>query len=120
MKCPRCKTENSLDSKFCTLCGTTFIRNRDNNKRNKIVNDITLGAKVCKKCGWVSDSKGIFCEKCGGNLEINHQVAKSKKEVITPFPQVQHDLPKSFGGNVITPLAIILSYIMGIITSKIL
>ncbi len=119
MKCPRCNTENTNDTKFCSLCGNVFIRNRDTAKRHKIINDIAFGSKICTKCGWLDNNGGIFCEKCGGNLALNDNKATTKKDIITPYPKMQKET-RGTAWHIITPMAIIFSYVMGILTSKIL
>ena len=64
--CPKCQSQNALDSKFCNKCGWNFETNQPYKRR-------------CPKCGTESDDSARFCLKCGYEFE---KKAKSNKKTV--------------------------------------
>jgi ribosomal protein L40E len=128
VRCPKCGARNEEGAKYCEVCGYNFVRKRDDIKRNTLIDTLSITEKkICKKCGWVNSAENIFCEKCGGELEILHTEEKYKpKAVISSVSSVKASqniagatLNNSYA-SVLIALGIIASYILGILTAKIL
>lgn len=50
--CSKCKTPNSIDSKFCKKCGSSLV-------------------KTCPYCNCEINSDSLYCENCGMKLQSN-------------------------------------------------
>lgn len=51
VKCSKCQSKNTLDSKFCNKCGSQL-------------------SMLCSKCGGSNTLTSLFCSKCGTKLAV--------------------------------------------------
>jgi len=72
--CSHCHTVNSESSKICNLCGE-FIET--DVKKLYSVQNTTLEKtyKRCPRCASIYSNNKIFCDSCGGGLELKTGVA---------------------------------------------
>lgn len=74
--CPKCKTANSKNTKFCRNCGEKLV-----NKCPKCGADVSLGIKFCPECGSTMKKENHcpscnavvpdgmkFCPECGSSM----------------------------------------------------
>jgi predicted amidophosphoribosyltransferase len=85
--CSHCHTANSESSKICNLCGE-FIETDVKKLYSAAQTSLDKTYKVCPSCSQTFASNKIYCETCGGNLELKNGIAAElsygrKKSLLT-------------------------------------
>lgn len=62
MQCPKCRSENAENAKFCSNCGKRID-----------------GKETCPSCGHECDAKASFCEACGKQLKKEDPSSSQEK-----------------------------------------
>ena len=83
MKCPKCKTENPDEIKFCGQCGAKLER-------------------ICPKCNSANPPLFKFCGECGHNLTLPSEPAPKELSFDEKLDKIQRYLPKGLTEKILT------------------
>lgn len=89
MLCTFCGTENSLENKFCGMCGVKLERR----KMERRVRHGTASLK-CASCGHISEPGNTFCGMCGARIERRLGDRRGSEERATAIANVQLPSPE--------------------------
>ncbi|MFC1518024.1 zinc ribbon domain-containing protein [Candidatus Margulisiibacteriota bacterium] len=74
MQCPKCRTENTKNAKFCENCGQALLKVIASNKSKR----------TCPECGELSAAEDKFCNSCGALIKKS----PAKKTVSTSYKNI--------------------------------
>jgi class 3 adenylate cyclase/tetratricopeptide (TPR) repeat protein len=83
MKCPKCKTENSDERKFCHECGAKLLL-------------------VCPHCGSENLPGDKFCGECGYNLTLPSEPSLKDLSFDEKLDKIQRYLPKGLTEKILS------------------
>ncbi|MEA3361082.1 MAG: adenylate/guanylate cyclase domain-containing protein [Thermodesulfobacteriota bacterium] len=83
MKCPKCKTENSDERKFCHECGAKLLL-------------------VCPRCGSENLPSDKFCGECGYNLTLPSEPTPKELSFDEKLDKIQRYLPKGLTEKILS------------------
>lgn len=97
MLCTFCGTENSLDNKFCGMCGVRLERRQAERRGLQRNNSLK-----CPSCGHVNEPGQRFCGMCGSRIDrraLERRAASPDQPRATAMANAQLPTPEAPGGK---------------------